>query len=249
MVDYLSAWSSIILLCNGSFHADEYFWCFLKFWYHTRLPYWCIQFYFPNFVLAIYLFLGVTAEFFLGRFFKLGGFAGCTCWNSSGYASTISTLRGSASVNGFYLDEFFIWVLSWFTRWRFTWYAHLTGTLGGIAGEVAFMNIPSRDINASLCAFTSVSSGLAGSGLCSTLIKSYAVWTVASAEDIVGMPNRFGKNLLCLIFILLLFWEHMPYRICSVTLMVLCTIRILHVVPIMIYFWPIVNDYYFYRWA
>ena len=43
-----------------------------------------------------------------------------------------------------------------------------------------------------------------------------------------------GKTLLCLIFSSLLSWGCMPYVICSVPLLVLCTICILHVVPTII---------------
>ena len=40
-----------------------------------------------------------------------------------------------------------------------------------------------------------------------------------------------GKTLLCLIFSLLLYWIYMHYCICNVLLLVLCTIYLLHVVP------------------
>ena len=39
----------------------------------------------------------------------------------------------------------------------------LTGTLGGTAGGVDFLNIFTRDHNAYLCAFTALASGIAGS--------------------------------------------------------------------------------------
>ena len=65
-------------------------------------------------------------------------FAGWTCCISSGYAYKISTLRGSEVLNGFDWDVFFIWVYSCFTCWSFSWYASLTGTLGGTAEGLIF---------------------------------------------------------------------------------------------------------------
>ena len=44
-----------------------------------------------------------------------------------------------------------------------------------------------------------------------------------------------GKTILCLIFFTLLFWGCMHYGICSVSLMVLCTIRLLRVVTMLLY--------------
>ena len=79
----------------------------------------------------------------------------------------IVNIGGSALVNGFDWDAFFIWVFSWFTCWIFSWYPPLTGTLRGIYGGVAFLNIPARDLNSSLCQFTILTSGLAGAVLCS----------------------------------------------------------------------------------
>ena len=67
-------------------------------------------------------------------------------------------------MNGFDWDEYLIWVISWFTSWSFSWNAPLIGTLGGTAGGVAFLNISARDINDSLCSFTSLNSGISGSG-------------------------------------------------------------------------------------
>ena len=80
----------------------------------------------------------------------------------------IGTLRSSALVYGqFDWGEILIWVYYWFTCWNFYWHAPLTVTLGGTAGEVAFPNISARDLNYSLCEFPSVTSSLAGAGLCS----------------------------------------------------------------------------------
>ena len=47
----------------------------------------------------------------------------------------------------------------------FSWSAPLPGTIGGNAGKVAFKNIYARYLNASLCAFTSLTSGLDGAVL------------------------------------------------------------------------------------
>ena len=67
MVDSLSAWSGIILVCNGYFHSGVNFWCFIHFWYHMGFHLWCIHFYFPYFHFwKNFIFLGVTAEFLLG---------------------------------------------------------------------------------------------------------------------------------------------------------------------------------------
>ena len=91
-------------------------------------------------------------------------FAGCTCWRSYGYESTIVTLRGSALVNGFDWDAYLIWVISWFTSWSFSWNSPLIGTLRGTAGGIAFLNISARDINTSLCELTILTSGISGAG-------------------------------------------------------------------------------------
>ena len=79
----------------------------------------------------------------------------------------IGTLQGYALANGFDWYAFFIWFLSRFTFWSFSWYAPLTGTLGGTAGGVAFMNIYDMYLNDSLCEFPGLDSGIAGAGLCS----------------------------------------------------------------------------------
>ena len=121
-------------------------------------------------------------------------FDGCTCWSSSGYAYTIDTLRGSASEKGFYWDAFFTWVYYWLTCWSFYWYAPLTGNIGGTAGEVAFPNISTRDLNDSLCEFPSVTSGIYGAGLCIAQIKSCVASIVAYVEDIFGMLIILGVN-------------------------------------------------------
>ena len=81
-------------------------------------------------------------------------------------------------MNVFDWDEFFIWVISWFICWSFSWYAPLTGTLRGTAAGVYFLNISARDISASLCAFPSLTIGLAGAGLYSAEIKSCAACVI-----------------------------------------------------------------------
>ena len=94
-------------------------------------------------------------------------FSGCTCWSSSGYDSTIGTLRVNALVNDFYWGAFFIRDISLFTCWSFYSYVSLTVTLEGTDVGVAFLNISARDLNASLCAYPGLTSGLSGAELCS----------------------------------------------------------------------------------
>ena len=64
-------------------------------------------------------------------------------------------------MNGFDWYAILIWVISWFTFWSFSWNTPLTGTLGGTAGEFAFMNIYARVLNDYLFKFTSFNSWLA----------------------------------------------------------------------------------------
>ena len=63
-----------------------------------------------------------------------------------------------------------------------------------LGGGVDYMNISARDINDSLWKFPSLTSALAGSGLCSAQIKYCAEWIDASVEEILGMLNCLGKN-------------------------------------------------------
>ena len=102
-----------------------------------------------------------------------------------------------------------------FLIWIFSGYASSIDTLGVTAGEVAFPNISDRDPNASLCAFTSVTSGLEG--------------------DLFCMIIHLGETILCHRYVPLLFWGFMSYGICSAPLLFLCTKQVLHVVPIMFY--------------
>ena len=67
--------------------------------------------------------------------------------------------------------EFLIWFYYWFICWSLSWYSPSTGAPGGSVGEVDFPNISAREINASLCSFTSVTSGLSGAGFCIAQIK------------------------------------------------------------------------------
>ena len=109
------------------------------------------------------MFLGVIAEFLLGYFYS-----GCTFLSLSWYALSICTLRCYSWLNGcFSWYGFLIWFYSWFTCWSFSWYVPYTGTLVGTSGKVDFQKSSDKDINASLCAFPIVASGLAGDGLCS----------------------------------------------------------------------------------
>ena len=80
-----------------------------------------------------------------------------------------------------------------------------------------------------------MTSGLAGAGFCSILIKSCAVLMVASAD--LKIPSKFpgGGTLLCQISVTLLFSGCIPYGICSAPWLVRCTSRFLHVVPMMFY--------------
>ena len=78
---------------------------------------------------------------------------------------------------------------------EFYWYAPLTGTIRGTSGEVAFPNIPSRDISYYFCVFTSVNIDMEGAGLCSAWIKSCMAWIFAYVEGILGMLNFFWGGL------------------------------------------------------
>ena len=68
---------------------------------------------------------------------------------------------------GFALGEFLSWNISWFTYLGFSWTTSLIGTLRGIAGGMDFLNISARVLNASLCPFPSLASGISGAGFCS----------------------------------------------------------------------------------
>ena len=96
--------------------------------------------------------------------------------------------------NVFDWDTIFIRVLSWFTFWSLSWNTYLTVTLGGTDGGFAFLNISARVLNASVCTFPILNSGLAGAGFCIEQIKPCAALNVASVEDICGMLNCFGEN-------------------------------------------------------
>ena len=72
---------------------------------------------------------------------------------------------------GFDWDTLFIWDLSWFTSLGFSWTTSLTGTLGGAAGGMDFLNISAGVLNDSFYPFTSFTCGLGGAILCSSQIK------------------------------------------------------------------------------
>ena len=88
-------------------------------------------------------------------------------WSSSRYASTIGTLRGSEFLDGVYWNYLLSWDLSWFNYFGFSWTISLPGTLRGIAGGLALLNISARVFNASLCPLTSLVRGFSGARFCS----------------------------------------------------------------------------------
>ena len=105
---------------------------------------------------------------------KMGLFPWFNGWSSSGYASTIGTLRGSTLVNVFDCGALFILVPSWFASWSFFWPTSLTGTLRGTARGFTFLNISARVFNSSLCSFPDCNKRLAGAGFYSEYIRSCA---------------------------------------------------------------------------
>ena len=70
-------------------------------------------------------------------------------------------------MDGFALDAFLSWTVSWFTSLDFSWTNSLTGTLRGIAVGMALLNISARILNSSLCSFPGLASGFYGAGFCS----------------------------------------------------------------------------------
>ena len=58
---------------------------------------------------------------------------------------------------------------------------------------------------------------------------------ISSVDEMFGNLKFLGKTLLCLKYVPLLFWGCMPYIICSAPFMVQYTMRIIHVVPMMLY--------------
>ena len=63
-----------------------------------------------------------------------------------------------------YLVGFLIGFFYWLSYWSFSGYPYLIGTLGGFSGAFNFPKICSMDLNYSLCAFPSVTSGMIGAG-------------------------------------------------------------------------------------
>ena len=58
-------------------------------------------------------------------------------------------------------------LIVFFACWSFSGYASSIGTLGGSAGGISLPKTYYRDLNASLCKFPCMTSGLAGVGFCS----------------------------------------------------------------------------------
>ena len=185
--------------------------------------------------LANFPIFGVTAKFLLCWKLCIILFAGCTGWISSGYASTMGTLICYALVNGFDWDAFLIWVIYCFTCWSFfgttPWIAPSEILLGGLLFWIFPLGIsmlPCADFMVVLVVLMVLDYvGYKWNPVRRVFLhlwrKLLACWIV------------LGKTLLCLVLIPLLFLGCMPYGVCSVPLMILCTIHILHVVPMMIY--------------
>ena len=98
-------------------------------------------------------------------------FVGFACWSFSIYYSSIGTLEGSEWVIGLFTWYDYLVFFNWFACWSFSRYVSSIGALRGSAGGVAFPIKSAMDINASLCKFTSVTSGMAGAGFFSAWIK------------------------------------------------------------------------------
>ena len=126
------------------------------------------------------------------------------------------------------MEFLLVYPLGWHP-WRYWW-------------GVAFLNIYTRDINASLCALPILTCGIYGAGLCSAKIKSCVEWFFASVEDICVMLNCFGKNSTVSDIISALFWGFMPYGIYIIPLLIPCNRRLIHEVPMTLY-----SFYYFER--
>ena len=129
------------------------FWChsfYVVFlWDHMGQWFCCIRFYFSNLIFGHFSLFGVTVKCWLLVGKKNHFFAWFAGWSSSGYASTIGTLRGYALVIVFNCGAIFIWVPSWFTSWDFFWPTSLAVTLGGTAGRFDFLDILARVFSAS----------------------------------------------------------------------------------------------------
>ena len=67
------------------------------------------------------------------------------------YAFTVGTIRGSSLVTGFDQDALFISALSWLTSLTFSWTPYLTGTLGGTAEGLDFLDLFAKIFNTSFC--------------------------------------------------------------------------------------------------
>ena len=148
----------------------------LLLWYHMGLSCLCYLYGCVNFNFWCFRFYGFTCLNFTG--YDL--FTWCICWSYSGYDSNIVILGDSTWLFGHFH------IMGWF--------CYGCNTLGGLSGEVPLSNMFTKDINASLCEFTSVTSGLAGSVFYSAQIRSCAAWTTASVDDILRILKLMGKN-------------------------------------------------------
>ena len=235
MFDSLSVWSGIILVRTGFSHSDVPFGVLSTYGITWSCTSGIYDFTLPISVAGNFPFSWCNCWIFACLKILIISFAGCNCWVYSGYASIIGTIKGSALLNGYDWDAFFIWVISWFTCWSFSWYAPLTGTLGGTAGGVVSWIFPL--------------------GISITPCVHLIVWTVVllvldsviqklnpMRHELLHMWRTFmacwnvlGKTLLCLILLTLLFWGCITYGICSVPFMVLCNRYLLHVATMMLY--------------
>ena len=192
MVDSLGAWPGFIIMFTGSLHPNCPFFPPLLVSHGDALLVYQLLFSQVS-SLESYNFSWCNCLAFAWLKFLIGFFVGCTCWVFYGSSVTISTLRGSVFVNGSGCDEFSFGIFHILpvrvslgmlpngNPWRYCW-------------GVAFLNFSARDINASLCEFPILPSGISIAGLCSVKIKSCAVWIVASVEEMFGMMNYLGRN-------------------------------------------------------
>ena len=116
-----------------------------------------------------------------------------TCWISYGYVSSIGTLGGSAWMIVRFTWYLFLLNFSCFVYWSFSGYASSIGILRGFSGDVSFIRIPAKDINASLCEYFCFTSRMSNAVFCSALIKSCTSWMVSSADEILACWFFWGE--------------------------------------------------------
>ena len=167
MVDSLVDWPGIVIVLTVSFHSGVTFLQFFHFWDNMGFRFSRIRFTPSILILGKFSLFGVTVEFLLLVVWKIVVFfAGFTGWSSSGFASTIDTLRGYSLVNGVTWDALLSWTLSWFTSVGFLglspWLALLEVLLGGLA----LLNFSTWVLNSSLYPFLSLTIRIAGAGFC-----------------------------------------------------------------------------------